>query len=387
MVSKSKRRRQAKARANAGRANFATGSVAAGSAGGRRQKNVSDFARCALNPFAGVGMSNGVPDRFDGNVVVIENETITNFKFESDSDVIFLVLPAFGKNLYSAGLNQDGSMKFEKSVSYNAVVDAEEAYKFSAFRTISLGAKITYVGKPLDASGVLFATQFKMRYGGAIDLVVKDADKSEDDFEFAGVEPQAQAVRSVDPFSVSMTDIMSSPDSSMLRLSSGAVLVAKHSSGDSWNFSEIWEDDCYMTDLNIDSSKDAIKFTNVLGGKDGKLFKGYDDSSYGILFRVTGHQSSGRIIVETKHCLEAIPSLNTGVYRTLARPSAKRDPAAIDLVVDVQRNLPVAVEGGVASWGSAISKALSGVDVSSIVRKMGAMALGPGVSAIERLLF
>lgn len=443
MVSKSRRRRLAREKAaQAAQPQPKPAAMKKKTGPSKRKKGSSpkgmssSFAGCVLNPFGSVGMVAGVPDRYDGLSVMIENTTVANVRaWAKGGRINLLVAPVFGANLFGFALDGDSLPDITSGNGnwVSANIGPADAEKFSQFRTVSLAVKVTYVGKAVDASGSIMACQCPLSVGAPVlyrpaaiaagsgtssptcsmaECVVDDFDKDLTECEgIIGSSTTARNLlnslrrrvaesralirqgagkpalhlnglmyRRILPPSCTQTVILAEPDSIMVQASRGVTCVAKHTTGDSWNFTE------------MDSTRFVLGFSDFYYNpqpgsieppilpKDGYFsggeYLGVDPNVNGILLSLSD-LSDASFVVEVRHCIEAVPRVGDGLYRSLARPSPPLDRSALDRVTDVQRKLPTGSAGDSVNWGNLVSKALSGVDVGKVIKGLGHMVLGP----------
>jgi len=423
MVSKSKRRREAKARA-------AQAALAQASAPAPKQKkrstrkkrggpaaksNASSFVSCVLNPFGSIGMVTGVPDRFDGQSLMLENTTIVALsklgKFESGKDRVLLIAPFLGCNVLdvSEAVDSDGLCTFTRVQASLPPVTGNAIDAFSSFRTVSLAVRITYVGKPLDASGYMVAAQIPLRIGETAEVNISTTTvrggpgvsgnvagspasviqtRSRSTANSPARNPPLGDVlnvayaRFIQPFSVNTSVMLAEPDAVMVPAKTGITAVAKHRTADAWDFAEIDPNNFYLTMVDTRPGTTGTPATISKDRAFGPI-QAVDCGSYGVLVVLSG-VSNADFMVECRHCVEAVPDIGDGIYRAMARPSPPLDRSALDQVVEAQRMLPTGSTG--SSWTDLVKKAISGVDVRSIVKRMGHMFLGPAAAVLDVLL-
>lgn len=339
-----------------------------------------DFIMCATNPFGHAGSLSGVPDRFDGESVVVEAKTINIITGTTGKTVYLLVLPTVGVNLYwyRSGVDMGNLSDMRKLMKYSeATVNSTEATMFyEQYRTMSLGVRLVPTSSVMKTQGMVTASLVR--------IPLTDIWERENDLK------AVTRYRSFEDFEISVTALISEPDSVLLPLASGVTLVSKHASGDAWAFAPLGSSSVLAVgkypDATTQVSADAMRITS----ESVQPVVGADDNAYAIFARVDGLDTDTTFVMEVVHCYEATPRSKKGIMRSLARPSALPEPQVLDRLAAVQRNLPVGGPGIGEGWVSAVRRAASGLDIASLSRGLAGMAISslpmPGAGFVGGLV-
>lgn len=299
---------------------------ARGGAGGLGK--ITDFIKCAVHPFGHAGSLTGVPDRYNGVSVVLENRTTRSITLAS-TDTLILVTDWPGYNLN--WWEQAGSRLKDLTLGKNSGANMSQtnfSSAFSQYRTMALGVRVLSTGADLYTAGIasvgLINLKVQYKGSGLVGQIVNRAVSMEN------IPLTAQA-------------ILASPDSMQFRIRDGFMAVSKHCAGDSWNFAEIDEEAIVCSGYDLKPNKGGVPatITNLFGNgaEDDTPFVSSDGNCFAIAIRIQGANTNTHIQVETVHCVEAVPI--TAVYRSLARPSPPADPQQLDSLSRLQRQAPV----------------------------------------------
>lgn len=290
-----------------------------------------EFVQCAMDPFNHAGPLTGVPDRFSGLSLVVENRTTTTIYPQVGTYI--LVLPIAGTNLfwYRGGTQltsiRAGQSAFDKT---QAVYDGTTLGKqIARFRTIALAVKVKYIGAAYQAAGKFAVTRFTL-YEQDRDIV---------NYKVAG---QRNSVRFYRDVSLQESMIMSSPSSVMHSISEGVYASSVRLGAESWEWKDY--DDSLISFSNYNDvvdDKGIISDTNIFTKSDS--YGPIDEQWTGILISVLGQTQP--ISVEVRHCFEAQLEMtgDTGFQRSLMRSSPPHNEAALNAVANLQRSLPAAI--------------------------------------------
>lgn len=290
---------------------------------------LSDFVHCVVDPFGHSGALTGVPDRFNGVSVVIENRTTKTLNLSSGEDTFILVTDWPGANLnYAVGNGESLSAFKKKFKNVQAVMSSVTLLNgFEKYRTMALAVRVISIGPPFQSAGLITV--------GLIPLTVQ--------YKGDGIYSAAvnRAV-SIDDVPISVDALNAQPDSVQFRLIDGVMAVSKHSAGDSWNFAELDFPTAVVTGIDLKPSV-AGKPVNIDADVlfDTSPFCGSDGNSYAIAVRLTGSNAESSVQVEVVHCMEILPQ--SGPFKSLARPSPPVNPAELDSLSRIQRSAPAGV--------------------------------------------
>lgn len=290
---------------------------------------LSDFVHCVVDPFGHSGALTGVPDRFNGVSVVVENRTTKTLNLSASSDTLVLVTDWPGANLnYGVG-NGDNLSTFKKKLTnVQAVMSTQSLIDaFEKYRTMALAVRVISIGPPFQSAGLITV--------GLVPLQVQ--------YKGNGIySTNVNRVVSVEDVPLSVDALNAQPDSVQFRLVDGVMAVSKHSAGDSWNFAEMDLPALVCSGVDLKPAKDGkpqdissdILFTS-------SPFAGSDGNSYAIAIRITGSNAESSVQVEVVHCMEILPM--AGPFKALARPSPPADPAELDSLSRIQRSAPAGI--------------------------------------------
>lgn len=308
---------------------------------------ITDFVKCAVHPFGHAGTLTGVPDRYNGVSVVLENRTTKSITL-GGTDTLILVTDWPGFNL--CWWESPGSWLRDLKTGKNSSANMSQTNFCSAFaqyRTMALGVRVLSTGADLYTAGI-----------ASVGLVPLKVQYKGDGLIGAAVN-RAVALENIP---LKAQDILSAPDSMQFRIKDGFMAVSKHCAGDSWNFAEVDEEAVACCGYDLKPNKGGVPQTIVSlfsATEDETPFVGSDGNCFAIAIRIQGANTSTHIQVETVHCIEAVPI--TAVYRSLARPSPPADPQQLDSLSRLQRQAPVGCTiQEEPSWGQILKAAAIG---------------------------
>lgn len=342
---------------------------------------MSDFLMCSLNPFDHAGTLTGVPDRFDGTSVVYEARTLATTIGVAGKDTVILCLPSIGANLaVAAGVTADLKLNAMSALFtlYDPLIDVGDASSaFDSYRTLSLGLRVTPVGKAMSRGGFAMASLYRLVLDGPIEgLWGKEGAKAAN---------RAWVLNNLD---FSQAAMLSSADSALFPTTHPFTCVSKHASGDSWEFADL--EDQFMPVVKYPAPTADGKLVDLSPLFDGgPLMTGFDRCAFAIAVVLKAQTTEMSYLVETVHCVEATVAITSNISRTLARPSPMSRPAELDKLSVIQRQLPVGYsEASSRSWLDHIADAAKGIDWAGLVSGAANLAIDalPGGNLGRRAL-
>lgn len=328
------------------------------------------FVGCAIDPFNHTGTLSGVPDRFSGMSIVAESRTIKDVQISDTSKwTYFLITPQIGINLWCLATTSEQDMMSTNQASWISVdpsLKGEFQDQMQEFRTISLAVKVIYTGPPAIAQGTVTVARVPLvtdsvneRTFTLESSVLQEIDDAGELVVTTYTDPLTQLL----DFSLTLTDMLSQPDSVSLPLAKGIYATSTRIGSESWDFQPAATFPAYPVATFKDMSTQAsIKSDSVFAvtqtaqGKLGSQFPPVDKQWYALLVAInTGTNSyfgNPSFRVEVRYCAEYVPSIakNSALLRSIARPSPKHKPSSLNQIANIQRHLPAAIPSSESWW-------------------------------------
>lgn len=355
-----------------------------GVARGRGGQIRSSFVHCVIDPFSHPGMLTGVPDRFSGLSLAIENRVIGTLSSLKKNNYM-LIIPSLGENfLYFSDDNEIPA--FTSAALGDKVKTIEPILNdfdwVDKYRTVSLAAKIRYIGPAAIRNGCFRVSRINWDINMERYTITK-SDKTTLSAAIAATIDLTQGA------------LMSSPSAVSMPVEDGVYATAVRTGGESWDFVEVTPP-TYLTtdDLATDPNLKTFFPSFSVNSYDG------DWTAICIYYACTstsGTKAFGdnMLEIEVRHCAEVCPRMqSTGkAYRTLTRPSPRHDESALNLVSSIQRETIAAIPHR-GSWfdrlGRGVGSFLGNVAVGALSGPInmvtsGLSTLGLGGSSLPAL--
>lgn len=356
----------------------------------------SMYARCRLDPFNASG-SNGIPDSTSNRKIVYDHRAFTTINILGTTTLDVLILPTltFGAaircstpnavsifgNGGSSGSNLNSTSFFPICIppeydalakaSYGPLSAKENPFQSGYFRVVTVGYKITYTGKPTEASGSVMVTSCPVSLTPDPVIDVEPADVIIwPTFNSASLGYTLNNITAnmVDPTllnNATQETLLVRPDQGVKGVlkTNNSALVSKP-----WFTQPVLP---YYTFDDSGTTKSAALFgrTAITNGYTGFLY-GYDGRFNPTIATYNGLSAGTSLLVEVITCVEYYPEPQS-TYSKLAKANTKSSEQTINLVEKVLADAPAATT---FNSPSLYSKFLSTVNVIS---KRTAPLLGP----------
>lgn len=299
----------------------------------------SSFVRCAIDPFNHSGPLTGVPDRFSGLSIVAENRTLKVFTSLKRYNY-FLILPSFGANLvYQSSDTEIAAFEpqgfGDQWSAIDPTIDCESVSLLaSKFRTMSLAAKVRYVGPAAVRNGWFRVARFNWQTDFEAFLSKQTSPKE-----------ITNRVIQFDTLDLTEGSIMATPSAVSLPIDAGVYATSVRVGSESWDFKNVFPEEFAV------STKDLIKTPDTERYFANFTINSYDQDWTGLIIFLgcattsSGYFGSPAIEVEVRHCVELVPAITSTnrTFRTISRQSPRHDEAALNQVANIQREMPSAI--------------------------------------------
>lgn len=353
------------------------------------------YAKCRLDPFGGSG-SHGIPDSVSSRKIVYDHRAFTSINILGATTLDILIMPTltFGAAIRMSnpsavsvnGITGDSGSNLNRTslfpicippeynslakVAYSATAK-ENPFQSGSFRIVTVGYKITYTGKPTEASGSVMVTScpFTISSGGIVDIesggsvIWPTFNSGSLGFTLSDI-----TANQVDPNLLNNA----TQETLLVRPDQGVKGVLKTNS--SALTSKAWNPQPVLPYYNFDDAgtlKSAALFgrTALVDGFTGFVY-GYDDRFNPTMATYNGLSAGASLLVEVITCVEYYPEPQS-TYSKLAKASTKSSEQTINLVEKVLADSPAA---STFNSPSLFTKFLQSVNVIS---KRTAPMLGP----------
>lgn len=319
----------------------------------KARAGISSFEHCSLDPLGHGGVATGVPDGFTGLSVILENQGLATLTVGDDNDGVIVLLPAAGGECltHSLAVHSDSTMANYGGFKVNyGIYSADQLSAcFESYRTLALGMKISYTGPRYTSTGFVTAVRvpisraLHMRMDPTTYYALLDKDGRVHDVPGAappGPSGKMHQDQVIENWSLSPSTLGVMPGAVTFPACDGVYAVGIKQSP-VWSFIPAVEEGL-LGATKSDGTVVQVTSTSV----------GVIDPSYSAIVVVAkGLQSGATLLVQWKHCMEALPAI-TGqgkVFRPMARPSPPPQPGVLDRLARFSSGLVAGVKEAHAS--------------------------------------
>lgn len=334
------------------------------------------YAVCRLTPFKSKGIGNGIPDGSDARKILIDHRMTNTFTFGSSGTFDILITPSipsavwfranpgdttFTVNGATYGFNTGDraygtaiclpewrGLKVNLGNQIGYFDDAAALYGANKCRIVTVGWSLSYIGTDYQNSGVMLIQTFGLGAG--------DLQPNMDTFTVKNSQADSQKVWNQgqiqmrmlgsDPFQDLSTRSL---ETKTIPLRKGANGVLKHSAND-YEWCEVSPNLVFLTSPETEKQS-CLKLVengtpeSVVGH--WPHVAAYDNDWGATVIKITGGSQGASFMLDTIHCVEYIPAMNSESY-SLAKGSSADKPGLIKEVSDTAKKMPVSFVGAAA---------------------------------------